>query len=221
MKNSLCLIMLGGHAPGLFAERELFSLLEEHPYVVAADKGAEHLLQLGLTPQLVIGDGDSLSKSARAACKKSGAEFINLPREKDQTDAEAAVCAVFAAGYNHLAVFGAFGGRIDHMLGNVLLPLSYKDKWESCIFYGEGCTAFYCFGHCSLKGQPGDTVSLLPLSATIKNITLQGFKYALYNHDLELGSSLCLSNELTEEVGRITFDNGIMLIIHYFDLTTW
>lgn len=215
MNDTLCLIMLGGEAPGPLAERELWALLSEHPYVVAADGGAEHLLRLGLAPHLLAGDGDSLSMVAREACRNKGTEFVDLPREKDFTDAEAAFLAVSAAGYHRMAVFGAFGGRLDHLLGNLLLPLALRESWANCTFYGEGFTAYYSFGYSVLHGRPGDTVSLLALSATVNNITLRGFKYPLLNTNTTLGASLCISNELIENTGNITFDNGIMLIIHY------
>ncbi|MCL1905386.1 MAG: thiamine diphosphokinase [Clostridiales bacterium] len=214
MKHPLCLIMLGGDAPGALAARELSLLLEQSPYVVAADKGAEHLLQLGIMPHLLVGDGDSLSPAAREACLKAGTKFLSLPRRKDLTDGEAALSAALNVG-NRLAVFGAFGGRVDHLLGNLLAPLACQKKWESCIFYGEGFTVKYCFGDTLLRGKPGDTVSMVALSPTVENITLQGFCYPLLNHVTTLGSSRCLSNELKEPTGHISFDAGIMLIIHY------
>ena len=217
--SPLCLIMLGGESPGPLAGRALFALLEEGPYMVAADRGAEHLLQLGLMPQLLVGDGDSLSPETRQACLKAGVEFMILPREKNLTDGEAALSAAIEAGYRRLAVFGAFGGRTDHLLGNLLLPLAYRDKWDECNFYGEGFTAYYCFGDCTLSGRPGDTVSLLPLSYQVENITLQGFSYPLLDYHTVLGSSRCLCNQLKEPAGRIVFDNGIMLVMHYLGQT--
>jgi len=215
MNDPLCLIMLGGEAPGLRAAQALTALLAEHPYLVAADRGAEHLLHLDLLPQLVVGDDDSLSPKAREACLQAGVEWLSLPRAKDITDGEAALQAALAAGYRHLAVFGAFGGNLDHLLGNLLLPLAYRGRWESCIFYGESLRAYYCFGDLELAGQPGDTISLVALAASVENITLRGFRYPLTNHSTVLGSSLCLRNELAEQQGHITFDNGIMLVIHY------
>ena len=215
MDTPLCLIMLGGDAPGPLAAQELPALLKEEPYVVAADRGAEHLLRLGLKPHLLVGDGDSLSAETREACVKAGTQFLPLPRCKDLTDGEAAFGAALTAGYRRFAVFGAFGGRADHLLGNLLLPLAYRDNWASCVFYGEGFTAYYCFGAHTLKGRPGDTVSLVALSPRVENIVLQGFLYPLLAYDTALGSSRCLSNELKEATGRIKFDDGIMLVIHY------
>ncbi|MCL1816032.1 MAG: thiamine diphosphokinase [Clostridiales bacterium] len=215
MEHPLCLIMLGGDAPGFRAGQALTTLLKEVTYVVAADKGATHLLEFGLFPRLVVGDSDSLSDDAREACFKSGAEFVVLPREKNFTDWEAAFLAALDAGYRRLAVFGAFGGRFDHLMGNLLLPLAHRDKWDACTFYGEGFTAYYCFGDTVLIGRPGDTVSLIALTDTIDNLTLQGFSYPLLDYQTHLGSSRCLCNELNETIGHITFDKGIVLIVHY------
>lgn len=212
---SLCLLMLAGEGPAGLALNELRTLMARQPYIVAADGGANSLAELGLTPHLLVGDGDSLNERALAACRAAGVGFTPLPREKDFTDGEAALSAVLDAGCRNFAVFGALGGGLDHQLGNLLLPLAYRERWDSVTFYGEDCRASYCFGQATLYGAPGDTVSLLPLSPAVTGLSLAGFRYPLNKATTLLGQSLTLRNELSAREARVEFEQGIMLIIHY------
>ena len=208
------IIILGGDAPlglGLQALKDLWPLAG---LKIAADSGAEHLLALSLLPDLVVGDGDSLNAASQAVLKQSGVEFISLPVDKDLTDGEAAYQTAFAAGYKNLAIFGADGGRSDHWLGNLLLPLNCREQWQQIIFYLNQSYAWYCFGATEINGQPGDTVSLIALSDEVRNITLEGFAYPLQNATTQRGSSLCLSNRLQEANGYVSFAaGGIMLVV--------
>ena len=63
----------------------------------------------------------------------------------------------------------------------------------------------------------GKYVSFLPLTQEIKAITLKGFRYPLKQKDIEIGTSLCISNELTEEEGRIEFEDGVLICVESHD----
>ena len=214
-EGDFALIILGGDAPEGLAKQALLDLWPQAGLKIAADHGAEHLLALELLPDLVVGDDDSLSVSSRKALQAAGVAFISLPAAKDLTDGEAAYQAAFAAGYTSLAIFGAGGGRNDHWLGNLLLPLSCRDNWQQIIFYLEQSYAWYCFGAAEISGQPGDTVSLIALSEQVLDLTLKGFCYPLTKATTRLGSSLCLSNQLQATSAMVSFTSGgIMLVVH-------
>ena len=68
-----------------------------------------------------------------------------------------------------------------------------------------------------LKHYGGKYISFLPLSGEVKKITLTGFKYPLYEKDIDLGTSLCISNELTGTEGAIDFKSGILICIESHD----
>ena len=209
------IIILGGDAPQGLALQALLDLWPLAGLKIAADSGAEHLLALGLLPDLVVGDGDSLSAAGQTALKQAGVDFISLPVDKDLTDGEAAYQSAFATGYKNLALFGADGGRNDHWLGNLLLPLNCREQWQQIIFYLQQSYAWYCFGKTEISGQPGDTVSLIALSDQVCDITLKGFVYSLQNATTQRGSSLCLSNQLQETTAYVRFAvEGIMLVVH-------
>jgi thiamine pyrophosphokinase len=214
-QTPFALIIIGGDAPQGLALQALLDLWPLADLKIAADSGAEHLLALDLLPDLVVGDGDSLSAVSQAALKQAGVPFASLPVHKDLTDGEAAYQSVFAAGYSNLAIFGADGGRSDHWLGNLLLPLNCSEQWQQIIFYLNKSYAWYCFGEAEIKGQPGDTVSLIALSDQVDDINLEGFYYPLKNATTKRGSSLCLSNQLQKPTAYVRFaTGGIMLVVH-------
>ena len=86
---------------------------------IAADGGYAALRALGLRPEVLVGDFDSLSGEALAAAAAEGVEIVRLPVRKDETDAEAAVALALARGCAAIDLMGAFGGALDHELGNV------------------------------------------------------------------------------------------------------
>lgn len=207
--------MLGGDKPSGLAAQALEQMLAEPVYCIAADSGADHLQAFGRLPDCLVGDADSISQTTLDACLAAGVAFTRLPRAKDWTDGEAALQAAFATDCKELQIFGAPGGRLDHQLHNLLLPLAYRSQWQNLTFYGADFRAWYCFGSGLVQGTPGDTVSLLPLSAAVNDIYLEGFAYPLQGVNTVLGSSLCMSNELAAPEGRIRFAaGGIMLVIH-------
>ena len=206
------LLVLAGNRPQGYAKTILKQLAGKlpHPLIVAADGGALYLAELGITPDLIIGDGDSLDKDIFPRTSRK-----IYPKEKDFTDGEAAFRYLFEESFGDIAVFAAFGGEIDHFFANILLPLAWGEKAERFIYFGENSVAKYCSGFTMIEGKPGEKLSIIPVSGGVKGISLSGMTYPLNDFDLELGSSRCLRNTLTGPMATIKIKEGIALIIHY------
>ena len=204
-------VMLAGDAPAADEAARLRQLLSgsEKPLLLAADGGAEHLSRLGLLPDLLLGDGDSLSLPLPQVPR------ISYPEEKDFSDGEAALDYALRHSAGRVLLLGALGGRLDHLLNNVLLPLHLPGGAERTLLSGPGMEAAYSLGRAEISGQPGDTLSLIPLSQKVKAISLQGFYYPLTNYDTEMGSSRTLSNVLTGERATVNHESGVLLLLHY------
>ena len=92
------------------------------PLVIAADGGALKAELLGLRPDVVIGDLDSLSQGKLAELEATGAEVVRHPMDKDASDTELAVLEAVRRGATEIVIVAALGGlRFDHALANVLL----------------------------------------------------------------------------------------------------
>ena len=84
-------------------------------YVIAADRGYDSLMAYGVTPDLVVGDFDSLGYTPQHP------NVTQLPAEKDDTDMVFALRRGLELGYRRFVLLGGLGGRLEHTLGNLQL----------------------------------------------------------------------------------------------------
>jgi thiamine pyrophosphokinase len=199
---------------GVYADQEpQVALVRPDSLVIGVDGGTRYLSSTNLTPQLVIGDMDSLPVADFVRLEASGIQVQRHPPEKDETDFELALDHAIQQGCNQILVFGALGGRTDQMMANILLPLIYLDKAHIILIRGlEELT--YIKSREVIHGSPGDTLSLLPLAGDVTGIRTTGLRYPLESETLFFGKSRGISNELTNPEATITVSSGILLSIH-------
>ena len=115
--------------------------------------------------------------------------------EKDETDTELALQKAQAIGSGEIAVLGATGGRIDHMLGNIHLLFPCLQKGIHAWLADPQNRIYLIDGEHEFKRSAlwGKYISFLPLTEQVNGITLEGFKYPLFEKDIEIGTSLCIS----------------------------
>jgi thiamine pyrophosphokinase len=185
--------------------------------IICADSGAGYLHTIGMVPHVIIGDMDSLSPGMLEHFTERGSRIIRFPEGKNETDTQLALEYAFDAVPDEIYVFGAFGTRIDHTLANVsLLALGVK-KGIQVKFIDEWCETFVVDGESTFEGEPGQTVSLLPLSDTVTGITIEGFEYPLNDGMMEIGVPYGVSNRLIAARGVISVKSGHLLVIRYFN----
>jgi thiamine pyrophosphokinase len=184
--------------------------------IIAVDAGADALDRVGVIPSLLVGDFDSISASTLADLRARGVECVSLATAKDETDTEAALRLAVNRGATEITVFNALGGpRLDHLLGNLLLlTASWLDPVRVTLVDGLH-RVFLVKGDGSITGRPGDTVSLLPLSAVVKDVRTDGLLYPLRGEPLLQGATRGVSNEMTGDVARVTHGPGDLLLVHY------
>jgi thiamine pyrophosphokinase len=188
----------------------------EGDWIIGADGGAARALEWGLVPHLVIGDMDSLADQDRQALAAHGCRFVTHPRAKDETDLELALTEAAQAGANEIVVLGALGGRIDHTLSNLLLlALPALEGVNVHIAGGaEEAVLVRSHGAVTLRGRPGDLVSLLPLGGDARGVTSRGLAWALQDETLRFGFSRGVSNEMTSSLAEIELTEGFLLVVH-------
>ena len=187
---------------------------QEDDWIIAADGGTLSALRWGWLPDTVVGDLDSLPNELRPRLEAAGGQFVTFPERKDWTDLELALQHAVEGGAAEIVILGARGGRLDQELTNLLL-LS-RPEWaavtirlldgqeEACVVRRE----------CLLSGQVGDTVSLLALTPQVTGITTRGLEWPLCEATLTFGSTLGISNVLTEPVARVRVEDGVLLVVH-------
>ena len=80
--------------------------------IIAADGGYDTLKKLGIEPDLLLGDMDSLTEVPRAL------EKLVYPVRKDETDTHLAYLEGVRRGYTDFVIYGGVGGRDDHTFAN-------------------------------------------------------------------------------------------------------
>lgn len=182
---------------------------------IAADGGARHAQKLGLTPQLVVGDFDSLTSNELDHLQRAGAELRRFPAHKDETDLELALVAVAQADCDPICVIGGIGDRLDQTLANVYLLALPALEGRAVWFVSGKQTAWLAHpGVVQIHGLPGDTVSLIPLYEEAGGIVTDGLEYPLRDETLRFGPARGISNVLLGDSASIRFERGILLLIH-------
>jgi thiamine pyrophosphokinase len=181
--------------------------------VVAADRGLEHALSLGLDVTIAVGDFDSASPEAVEVAESAGVRVERYPEEKDATDLELALDAAAAMGPRRIVLLAGDAGRLDHFLSTLLLLGSDRyDGIELDALVGEA-RVHVVRRERVLEGEPGELVSLLAPNGPAEGVRTEGLAYPLRGETLEPGSSRGISIVLAEATARITVERGVLLAI--------
>lgn len=205
-----CLIISGGSfKPSSFYKE----LAKKTDYIICADGGARYAEAIGITPDLIVGDFDTLSVSELDRHILNGVKVSRYPADKDFTDTHIAVLEALEMGFDEVDIIAALGGRLDHTFANVML-LALPDAINARIRITDENQELFLIRHQTvLEGKIGETISLFPLSEYVKGITTKGLKYPLINGTLQLGIPIGVSNEFQEETAEIELEEGLLLII--------
>lgn len=189
--------------------------LRNDDLLIGADGGTRHLQALGLTPDVLIGDFDSLSPDMIASLKMQGVETIRHSDHKDYTDLELALRLAAERGVKQALVFGAVGARWDQTLANLLLPAAAGlDQVEIRLIDGPQEVALLSGGgSIQIHGHAGDTFSLIPIGGDAVGITTENLEYPLDGDTLNFGETRGVSNVLLAEKGSVSLQKGSLLCI--------
>jgi thiamine pyrophosphokinase len=181
--------------------------------VVAADRGLEHALRLGLDVTLAVGDFDSASPEAVEVAESAGVRIERYPEDKDATDLELALDAAAAMAPRRIVVLAGDAGRLDHFLSTLLLLASNRyENVEVDAFIGEA-HVHVVRRERVLAGEPGELVSLLAANGPAEGVRTSGLAYPLRGETLEPGSTRGVSNLFVEPTAHVALEHGVLLAI--------
>ncbi|VAV87993.1 Thiamin pyrophosphokinase [hydrothermal vent metagenome] len=180
-------------------------------HVVGVDGGMRHAEKLGVQPEFWIGDFDSSSKELQE--KWADVQRLVHPVEKDQTDGDLALEFVLSGGAQEIVLVGGVGGQADHTVCHITQLIRLRQQNLTC-FATSGIQEVWPLVAGSLQWDfpIGATVSLVGFSA-LKNLSLSGVKWPLTGRNVEFGSSLTMSNEVTDKVsGSLEQGFGVVFV---------
>ena len=205
-----CIIIANGNLSDYdFSKR----IIHKHNFIICADGGAKHLYHMGICPQVVLGDFDSIDADIKNYFINKNVEFIRFPVHKDYTDTELAVEYAIENGATEITFMGVMGHRMDHTLANITMLTSLVDKGIKAEIVDEHNHIIATKNSLDIDGSPGDLLSIIPLSEKVENISIEGLEYPLKNATICMGSSLGVSNKFRESKAKIIFDIGTILLI--------
>ena len=186
------------------------------------DGGLKAVKELGLVPDYIVGDFDSVSSEVRE-------EFRQYPYivweqhkpEKNETDTELARNRALTLACDEIVFLGATGGRIDHMIGNIHALKTCMERGINAYIVDSQNRLYLLDGEreFSKETQWGKYVSFAPYTEEVTGITLTGFKYPLKDKTIRRGEEvgLCVSNEIAEDTAKITLEDGVLICIESRD----
>ena len=234
------IIVSGGDIQSDFAIYFLKKNIEkdgrENIRLIAADRGLEFFLDYLILPDVVIGDFDSLSEDGKNFLEMQNedipyggmlewklqkgegkvVEVVRLRPEKDDSDTQSAMNYAIQNGAKEIVILGVTGNRVDHLMANFgLLILAQKQDTEVALADRYNYMKLIPSGTILKKAEQfGKYVSFFPLGGDVTGLTLEGFKYPLDKYHLTTADSgLTVSNEISEEYAKVTYESGTLLMI--------
>lgn len=213
-KNCI-LLFTGGHID-LDCARKVIKEVE-YDYIIAIDKGLEAVHILGVNPDYVVGDFDSVTPGIVDEYKESIVKRYSSM--KDDTDTQLGIELALSLSPTQMIILGGTGTRLDHTLANVsLLLIPHAQGVDASIIDGNNKVYLVNSKKKIVKKELyGDYYSLIPLTEKVVGVTLKGFKYPLNKATIGMGQSIGISNEVIDEEAYIDIEEGIIIAIEARD----
>ena len=188
-------------------------------FVIAADSGYLTAKRLGVKPDLLLGDLDSLDRSQLSPGELDEMQKIIVSPIKDDTDTQLAADTAIARGADEIMIVGGLGGRLDHTLSSVFLLEYLAEKGIACAMTdGQSFVRILRGGQTlTVKKSGRKYLSLISLTDECRGVTISGVYYPLEKAELTRGYSWAVSNEITAQAAEITLSEGVMLVIEAGD----
>ena len=187
----------------------LAGLLLPDDYVIVADGGWQLAALLGVKPDLVVGDFDSMV----VPTIPDDVKVINLPVKKDVTDTAKALEIGYEEGFRDFLLLGCTGGRLDHFQAALIDAIAYVHQDCSVVLADEKNEIYPLKpGHYLFQAREGEKVSFFAHKDAVTGLFATDMAYDVTDMTLSPDSSLCVSNEALEDSFCVSFRTGTLLM---------
>lgn len=182
--------------------------IEKDDYILAADGGLTHVESLGLKPNCILGDFDSLGYAPD--------DSTVFPVEKDDTDAMLAVKRGLELGYRDFLLYGSLDGpRLDHTVANFSALQYLADRGATgCLVGKDYLVTVVKNGKISFDETAKGIISVFCMGPDAKGVTIKGLHYGLENGTLSAGFPLGVSNHFVGQKAEISVKDGSLLVMY-------
>lgn len=202
-------ILAGGTAAYTASLR---AAIERCGLVIAADGGLGHAVALGVAPDLLVGDLDSVADTDTTRFPRM--QTITYPADKTAIDTELAVDLALARGATALLVVGGTGDRWDHSLTNLTLGARLAGEGTACELTDGVSRIVLVAPTLPWEGEleAGHEVGLVPLTGDAIGVTTSGVEYSLQDATLRYGAGRGASNRAAGGPVRVTCGGGTLAL---------
>ncbi len=187
---------------------------QNYNYIICSDGGANHAYEMGIIPNYIIGDLDSIKKDTLEYYKDKAVKFEKFPSKKDETDTELCIWLSSSLKAKEIDLIGALGGRVDHEISNVNLLYYIRKKNIKPKIISEHEEIYIAINEeVTIYGNIGDTISVIPIKNNAKGVTLRNLEYPLKDYDMEFSKPLGISNVMIKDNCYIKVNEGSLIII--------
>lgn len=192
--------------------------LQNADWIICCDGGMHHAKALGITPDYIVGDFDSVRPEVLEEYRNMGISIRQFPTHKNETDMQLGMLLALELGATELVLIGGIGDRFDHTLANAHLLLYLLKKGVRGILVNEKNRVELIDKEVTLYGKAGDLVSTIPLSMQVEGVTLEGLEYPLVDYDLALDDKLmAVSNVMTGTEAKVKIRKGYLFVMQTRD----
>lgn len=199
--------------------------------LICADGGYHLAVRLGLTPDWLVGDFDSISEHLGGQNLDVPAErILRFDPQKDDTDLALSLAQGRMLGYTDFVIYGATGGRFDHDVGMVQLLCGMVSDPDLTVRVEGEYSTYFCLKNNSVTLQNFDampphrelvarenrrrrTFSVFSLDPESTHVSITGAVYELVKASLFYDRPLGISNQIAEDTATIEVGNGTLLIV--------
>lgn len=203
-----CAVFAGGviENPGFIDKKELLNSCD---YIICADGGYKYARELGIVPDLFVGDFDSYSGDL-----PGGINIHKSIPEKDDTDTMLAVREAIEAGCDKIRLYGALGARFDHTLANIQTMIFAHDRECALRIIDEtNEISLQGAGEKSYIRRDGWYFSLFSVGGIARISSCCGVKYPIDSYEMMPGFPIGVSNEITVEKAVLRVESGLVLVV--------
>ncbi len=177
-------------------------------FIIAADGGYANLRRLGINPDLLVGDFDSLEAVPQ------GVKIIRLQKEKNDTDTLYAVRLGLEKGFKRFMIYGGIGGRLDHTIANIQTLSFIAEQGGRGVLIGGGYTITVIKNSkITFGADKKGIISVFCVGEKAEGVFLTGLKYPLTNYTMTKSIPIGVSNEFTGVESAVEVRNGMLAVM--------
>ena len=206
-KREICLVIGSSNCP---PPERYHDYLENISYIACADGGSRHARELGLSPDLIIGDMDSISGEDLEYFRACGTEIKRI-FSQEENDLEKTLRHLIGRKHHRFLLIGSMGRREDHSLATLQIMKKYSRKAEILTITATSEIFILRNGSYRIRSSPGETISLFGFP-TAWDVRTEGLAFPLQGETLATGSR-GISNIVRFDEIEIAFRKGTILVI--------